>query len=296
MLADCYRAVGHDATVDELWDELRQASPSAELVVEGRIVMAGMRADRGDLPGAIRLLEDGWRLPGRPQEHHLRRGYALADLYERAGDVARARQLFERLGGWPPTSPTSASVAAPWADRIGRGPFGPTLLDAPTLADQTGPPVPDQARRCAPRHQLRSGMTDIQGLLGDEADSLLTHVSKGIAREDLTLPGPDIVSRVYQDSDRSPQVLRNLAALFGHGRLAGTGYVSILPGRPGHRALGGGVVRAEPEVLRPAEHRRAGHRGRLQRGGLDLRRARSVLARATPTASPSSSSSTTTSC
>ena len=97
VLADCYRAVGQDTTVDELWDELRQASPSAELVVEGRIVVAGMRADRGDLPGAIRLLEDGWRLPGRPQEHHLRRGYALADLYERAGDVARARQLFERL-------------------------------------------------------------------------------------------------------------------------------------------------------------------------------------------------------
>jgi len=72
-------------------------------------------------------------------------------------------------------------------------------------------------------------MTDIQGLLGDEADSLLNHVSKGIAREDLTHPGGDIVSRVYQDSDRSPQVLRNLAALFGHGRLAGTGYVSILP-------------------------------------------------------------------
>jgi tetratricopeptide (TPR) repeat protein len=97
VLADCYRAVGQDATVEELWDELRQVSPSAELVVEGRIVVAGMRADRGDLPGAIRLLEDGWRLPGRPQEHHLRRGYALADLYERAGDVARARQLFERL-------------------------------------------------------------------------------------------------------------------------------------------------------------------------------------------------------
>jgi fructose-bisphosphate aldolase, class I len=72
-------------------------------------------------------------------------------------------------------------------------------------------------------------MTDIQGLLGDEADSLLTHVSKGIAREDLTLPGPDIIDRVYAGTDRSPQVLRNLAALFGHGRLADTGYVSILP-------------------------------------------------------------------
>ncbi|MGZ4693138.1 MAG: class I fructose-bisphosphate aldolase [Acidimicrobiales bacterium] len=72
-------------------------------------------------------------------------------------------------------------------------------------------------------------MTDIQGLLGDEADSLLTHVSKGIPKDDLTLPGGDIVDRVYKDSDRSPQVLRNLQALFGHGRLAGTGHVSILP-------------------------------------------------------------------
>jgi class I fructose-bisphosphate aldolase len=72
-------------------------------------------------------------------------------------------------------------------------------------------------------------MTDIQGLLGDEADSLLTYVSKGIPKDDLTLPGADIVDRVYKDSDRSPQVLRNLQALFGHGRLAGTGHVSILP-------------------------------------------------------------------
>ena len=117
-------------------------------------------------------------------------------------------------------------------------------------------------------------MTDIQGLLGDEADSLLTHVSKGIPKDDLTLPGADIVDRVYKDSDRSPQVLRNLQALFGHGRLAGTGLRVDPPGRPGHRALGRGVVRAQPEVLRPEEHRRAGHRGRLQRRGLDLRRAR----------------------
>ena len=72
-------------------------------------------------------------------------------------------------------------------------------------------------------------MTDIQGLLGDEAESLLSYVVKGIPREDLTLPGGDIVDRVYKDSDRSPQVLRNLAAIINHGRLAGTGQVSILP-------------------------------------------------------------------
>jgi class I fructose-bisphosphate aldolase len=70
---------------------------------------------------------------------------------------------------------------------------------------------------------------DIQSLLGDQADSLLGHVAKAIPAEDLTLPGPDYIDRVLVDSDRSPQVLRNLASLFEHGRLGGTGYVSILP-------------------------------------------------------------------
>jgi hypothetical protein len=95
--------------VDELWDELRQASPSGALVTEGRIVTAGSLADRGDLPGAIRLLEHGWQYPKRPQVHHLRRAYALADLYERAGDISRARELFGRLSA---ADPAFADVAA----------------------------------------------------------------------------------------------------------------------------------------------------------------------------------------
>ena len=70
---------------------------------------------------------------------------------------------------------------------------------------------------------------DIRSLLGDEADSLLNHESKGIPADDLILPGADYIDRVFVQTDRSPQVLRNLQALFGHGRLAGTGYVSILP-------------------------------------------------------------------
>jgi len=72
-------------------------------------------------------------------------------------------------------------------------------------------------------------MTDIQGLLGDDAEALLSHTCTGIPRELLTLPGGDIIDRVYASSDRSPQVLRNLQSMFGHGRLADTGYVSILP-------------------------------------------------------------------
>ena len=72
-------------------------------------------------------------------------------------------------------------------------------------------------------------MTDIQRLLGDDAEALLSYTCTGIPRDLLTLPGGDIIDRVYAMSDRSPQVLRNLQSMFGHGRLAGTGYVSILP-------------------------------------------------------------------
>jgi class I fructose-bisphosphate aldolase len=72
-------------------------------------------------------------------------------------------------------------------------------------------------------------MTDIQALLGDEAEALLSYECKGVPKDDLTLPGTDIVERVYKDTDRNAQVLRNLQGLIGHGRLAGSGHVSILP-------------------------------------------------------------------
>ncbi len=94
VLADCYRALRRWSDVDELWDELREASPSPAVVNEGRIVMAGSLADRGDLAGALRLIEKGWHIPARPQSHHLRRAYAMADLYERSGAPVRARELF----------------------------------------------------------------------------------------------------------------------------------------------------------------------------------------------------------
>ncbi|MFI5354832.1 MAG: class I fructose-bisphosphate aldolase [Desulfobaccales bacterium] len=69
----------------------------------------------------------------------------------------------------------------------------------------------------------------IQSLLGSEADNLLNHKCTGFPKESLHLPGPDFIDRVCMLSDRSPGVLRSLASLFGHGRLAGTGYLSILP-------------------------------------------------------------------
>lgn len=65
--------------------------------------------------------------------------------------------------------------------------------------------------------------------LGDEADYLLEHSCEGISKDRLALPGPDFIDRVWVQSDRNPRVLRNLQSILGNGRLAGTGYVSILP-------------------------------------------------------------------
>ena len=93
---------------------------------------------------------------------------------------------------------------------------------------------------------------DIQGLLGDEAESLLSHESKTIPREDLHLPGSDFVDRVLASTDRSPQVLRNLQSLFDHGRLGGTGYVSILPVDQGIEHSGAASFAPNPRYFDPA--------------------------------------------
>jgi fructose-bisphosphate aldolase, class I len=69
----------------------------------------------------------------------------------------------------------------------------------------------------------------IQELLGADADKLLGYRCKGIAREDLHLPGPDFVDRIFIPSDRNQRVINQIQRLHNHGRLAGTGYVSILP-------------------------------------------------------------------
>jgi len=102
VLADAHRALGHDDEVERLWDELRRAGVGVEVLTEGRIVTAATRADRGDHTGAIALLEAGPVGVRRPQVHHLRLWYALANAYERAGDVPRARALFRRLADAAP--------------------------------------------------------------------------------------------------------------------------------------------------------------------------------------------------
>jgi tetratricopeptide (TPR) repeat protein len=98
-LMDTLRALGRHAKVTAAWTDLRQRSPDADVLAEARMVAAGSLADRGMLPEAIELLASAGaaRALRNPSERHLRQWYALADLYERAGDLPRARELFERV-------------------------------------------------------------------------------------------------------------------------------------------------------------------------------------------------------
>jgi len=112
VLMDCYRARKRWRRVDELWEELAAASPSAELVTEGRIVLAGSLADRGRLRDAIAQLDRKAGDVRNPREHHLRLWYSLADLEERAGNLARARELFGRVRRHEPDFADVAERAA----------------------------------------------------------------------------------------------------------------------------------------------------------------------------------------
>ncbi len=115
---------------------------------------------------------------------------------------------------------------------------------------------------------------DIPALLGDDADTLLNHVCQGIPHEDLHLPGPDFVDRVWRDSDRNPQVLRNLQSLFDHGRLAGTGYVSILPVDQGIEHSAAASFAPNPIYFDPANIVELAIEGGCNAVAIDLRRAR----------------------
>src|SRR5271156_7140716 len=93
---------------------------------------------------------------------------------------------------------------------------------------------------------------DLHALLGAEAESLLGHSAKAFPAEGLVLPGPDYLSRVFTDSDRSPTVLRNLGTLYNHGRLGGTGYLSILPVDQGIEHSAAASFAANPNYFDPA--------------------------------------------
>jgi len=97
----------------------------------------------------------------------------------------------------------------------------------------------------------RSAIDQIQELLGAEARALLEHRCEGISRDTLHLPGPDFVDRVHAGSDRPVRVLGNLQRLLSHGRLAGTGYVSILPVDQGIEHSAGASFAKNPAYFDP---------------------------------------------
>ena len=92
---------------------------------------------------------------------------------------------------------------------------------------------------------------NVADVLGEDARRLLEHTCRTIPREQLQLPGPDFVDRVWYASDRSPRVLGSLQALFRHGRLAGTGYLSILPVDQGVEHSAGASFAKNPAYFDP---------------------------------------------
>ena len=102
VLADCYRAQRRWMDVDSVWRDVKAASPAHDIMAEARIVVAGSLADRGDLKGAIELLQPSTKPPKRVRDHHLRQWYVLGDFYDRAGDTLTAARWFREVAAHDP--------------------------------------------------------------------------------------------------------------------------------------------------------------------------------------------------
>lgn len=92
-------------------------------------------------------------------------------------------------------------------------------------------------------------LADIEKMLGKDSEALLKHQCKTISKDRLHLPGPDFVERIFGPSDRSIRVLKSLEALYAHGRLAGTGYLSILPVDQGIEHTAGASFAPNPDYF-----------------------------------------------
>src|SRR3989441_11822378 len=94
-----------------------------------------------------------------------------------------------------------------------------------------------------------TSLSKLESILGNDAQDLLEHECKTIPKSQLHLPGPDFVTRIFATSDRPTRVLRSLESLFDHGRLAGTGYLSILPVDQGIEHSAGASFAPNPEYF-----------------------------------------------
>jgi class I fructose-bisphosphate aldolase len=99
---------------------------------------------------------------------------------------------------------------------------------------------------------MTATLAEIQKHLGKDAEGLLSHQAK-VSQDLLTLPGPDFINRVFGQSDRNPQTLRSLGALYGNGRLANTGYMSILPVDQGIEHSAGASFAKNPLYFDPVK-------------------------------------------
>src|SRR5437879_11107399 len=97
----------------------------------------------------------------------------------------------------------------------------------------------------------RGSLEKIEEVLGGDARDLLEHKCQTIPKEQLHLPGGDFVDRIWKDSDRPTRVLRSLESLIDHGRLAGTGYLSILPVDQGIEHTAGASFASNPIYFDP---------------------------------------------
>ncbi|MDA8076789.1 MAG: tetratricopeptide repeat protein [Actinomycetota bacterium] len=126
-LMDALRALGRHSKVAAAWTQLRHSAADADVLAEARIVAAGSLADRGRLPEAIELLASAGaaRALRNPSDRHLRQWYALADLFERAGDLPRARELFGRVARVDPEAYDVSARLDALGTGIARRPRGP---------------------------------------------------------------------------------------------------------------------------------------------------------------------------
>lgn len=102
VLADSYRGLRRWDDVESVWRDLREASPTHEVMSEGRIVAASALADRGELAEAIELMKKGEKPPKKVRDHHLRQWYVLGDLHDRAGDHLTAARWFREVAAHEP--------------------------------------------------------------------------------------------------------------------------------------------------------------------------------------------------
>ncbi|GMQ79365.1 MAG: class I fructose-bisphosphate aldolase [Anaerolineae bacterium] len=94
-------------------------------------------------------------------------------------------------------------------------------------------------------------MSNIETILGERAESLLSHECLGIPKESIHFPGPDFVDRIWSKSDRNNQTIQSIQKLYGNGRLAGTGYLSILPVDQGIEHTAGASFSPNPAYFDP---------------------------------------------